>query len=182
MHARTAGFPLLRHNVFFGADYASEFQALFRAGRLPTAPTIYVCAQDRGDAPLDTGAPERLLVLVNAPPNGDSQPPTPEEIAACETATFTHLRQCGLEVERRPQAEVQTTPAAFHQAFPGTGGALYGQAVHGWQATFRRPAARTGLKGFYLAGGSTHPGAGVPMAAMSGRLAASCLLADLGST
>jgi 1-hydroxycarotenoid 3,4-desaturase len=190
MNARTRGFPLLRHNVFFGADYAGEFETLFQARRLPTAPTVYVCAQDRGDAPLDTSAAERLLVLVNAPPTGDSQSLTPgdsqsladEEIAACERATFAHLRRCGLEVERRPQAEVQTTPADFHQAFPGTGGALYGQAVHGWQATFRRPAARTKLPGFYLAGGSTHPGAGVPMAAMSGRLAASCLLADLAST
>ena len=49
-------------------------------------------------------------------------------------------------------------------------------------ASFRRPGSRTGLPGLYLAGGSTHPGAGVPMAALSGRLAASALMADLAST
>ena len=46
-------------------------------------------------------------------------------------------------------------------------------------AAFGRPASRTKLPGLYLAGGSVHPGAGVPMAATSGRLAAASLLADL---
>ena len=182
MQARPQGFPLLRHNVFFGADYPGEFATLFQGQRLPAAPTVYVCAQDRGDVPLADGAAERLLVLVNAPPRGDGQPFTSEEIAACETATFAQLRQYGLQLEPLAEAMVRTTPAGFHQAFPGTGGALYGQAVHGWQATFRRPAARTALPGLFLAGGSTHPGAGVPMAAMSGRLAAAALLASLAST
>jgi 1-hydroxycarotenoid 3,4-desaturase len=33
-----------------------------------------------------------------------------------------------------------------------------------------------------MAGGSVHPGPGVPMAAMSGRLAAATLMEDLGLT
>ena len=75
-----------------------------------------------------------------------------------------------------------TTPARFDRLFPATGGALYGPAVHGPMATFRRPGSRTSIPNLYLAGGATHPGAGVPMAALSGRLAASALMADLGST
>ena len=65
--------------------------------------------------------------------------------------------------------------------FPATGGALYGQASHGWAASFTRPGSRTRLQGLYLAGGSTHPGPGVPMAALSGRLAAASVLQDLRS-
>ena len=72
-----------------------------------------------------------------------------------------------------------TTPADFARLFPGTGGALYGRATHGWRASFQRPGARTRIPGLYLAGGSTHPGPGVPMAALSGRLAAASVLADL---
>jgi len=48
-------------------------------------------------------------------------------------------------------------------------------------AAFRRPGSRSALAGLYLAGGSVHPGPGVPMAALSGRLAAARLLADLTS-
>ena len=61
-----------------------------------------------------------------------------------------------------------------------SGGALYGRAQHGMQASFRRPGARSRVPNLYLAGGSAHPGAGVPMAAMSGRLAAAALLEDRG--
>ena len=186
--AETEGFPLLRHTVFFSDDYPAEFEDILRRSRLPAAPTVYVCAQDRDDR--GAGAPdgpERLLCLVNAPATGDSHPfgapPSSEsEIAQCEERTFSQLQRCGLQVRRRPEATSATTPADFNRLFPGTGGALYGQASHGWAASFQRPGARSRLPGLYLAGGSTHPGPGVPMAALSGRMAAATLIADLAST
>ncbi len=176
MLAATSGFRLVRHNVFFSHDYAAEFDAIFGRDRTPEEPTVYVCAQDRGDDDAPRDGPERLLCLVNAPPTGDKRPTPPEEIARCETAMRQVLDRCGLTIEPGP-CEV-TTPADWERLFPATGGALYGPASHGWQATFKRAAARTKVKGLYLAGGSVHPGPGVPMAAMSGRLAAAALLAD----
>jgi 1-hydroxycarotenoid 3,4-desaturase len=181
--AETEGFPLLRHTVFFGPDYAGEFSDIFGRGRLPQAPTVYVCAQDRGaddDAP--PAGPERLLVLVNAPPLGDAPSLNPSETARCEERAFTVLERCGLRVHRRPELTATTTPAGFNQLFPATGGALYGPASHGWTASFRRPGSRTAVPGLYLAGGSVHPGPGVPMAALSGRLAVASLLSDRAST
>ena len=180
--ARTAGLPLLRHNVLFSGDYAAEFDAL-AAGRLPADPTVYVCAQDRGDeddvAAQDT--PQRLLCLVNAPAATSRHALTEQEIARCESQAFRRMALCGLQLE--PVAPMRrTTPSDFATLYPGTGGALYGPPSHGWRASFQRMGARHPLPGLYLAGGSTHPGPGVPMAALSGKLAAQAVCEDLLST
>jgi 1-hydroxycarotenoid 3,4-desaturase len=184
MLAQPQGFELAHHNVFFSGDYAAEFADIFQHRRLPRQPTIYVCAQDRGDdSSSGAGQPERLLCLVNAPAVGDLTPnPLDDaEITRCETGTFEALRRCGLHLSPTPAQMQRTTPADWEQLFPATGGALYGQASHGWRASFSRPDTRTRLSGLYLAGGSVHPGPGVPMAALSGRLAANALLQDLTS-
>ncbi|MBX9747990.1 MAG: phytoene desaturase [Roseococcus sp.] len=172
MHARTAGFPLVRHNVFFSDNYTREFNELTEQGRLPSTPTVYVCAQDRGDDDTAMDGPERLLCLINAPARGDYRPLSASALAEAEAATFALLARAGLTIERSAETEILTTPTGFDALFPATGGALYGQAVHGWSATFARPGTQTQLPGLYVASGSAHPGAGVPMAALSGRLAA----------
>jgi 1-hydroxycarotenoid 3,4-desaturase len=178
----TTGFALTRHNVFFDADYASEFDDAMQRRRLPQRGTVYVCAQDRHDhQTLPDGTPERLLLLVNAPADGDRRDFTDAETDACQTRALTLLRRCGLQLTLQPDT-VRRTPADFHRLFPATGGALYGPVSHGWMALFRRPSALTPVQGLVLAGGSVHPGPGVPMAAMSGRLAAATLMARLGST
>ena len=178
IHAPTRGFPLVRHNVFFSDDYTTEFADLTTRASLPVTPTVYVCAQDRGDEDIAPDGPERLLCLINAPARGDYRPLGEAAIATAESAAFALLSRAGLEIDRTPERTVLTTPTGFDALFPATGGALYGQAVHGWQATFARPGARTKLPGLFLAGGSTHPGAGVPMATLSGRLAAAAVLED----
>ena len=180
--AKTTGFPLIRHNVFFSGDYAAEFDDIFKRRCVPAAPTVYVCAQDRDDQ--DESAPsaaERLLLIVNAPANGDQHALTETEIEACAKRTFGHLEDCGLKVAWADGHSRLTTPTEFDRLFPGTGGALYGRASHGWRSAFQRPGARSKLPGLYLAGGSTHPGPGVPMAALSGRQAAASLLEDHAS-
>lgn len=184
MRAVPAGFPLLRHTVFFSADCPGEFADIRDRRRVPLAPTVYVCAQDRpahdrseADAPAPGGR-ERLFCVVNAPATGDGAGLAPQEIRRCSDSLFASLAACGLLLEPSPHAPAIMTPADFAAAYPGTGGAIYGRASHGWMASFQRAGARTRLPGLYCAGGSCHPGAGLPMAALSGRLAAQALRAD----
>jgi 1-hydroxycarotenoid 3,4-desaturase len=176
---RIDGVPLIRHNVFFGDNYAEEFDAIFRRGRAPARPTVYVCASDREDSDAKADETERLFCLINAPAEG-GRTLDAKEIERCEAAAMRVMADCGARLIWQERAV--TTPTDFATRFPASGGALYGQATHGWKTSFTRPGSRSRLPGLYLAGGGIHPGPGVPMAALSGRLAALAMISDLGST
>lgn len=181
--AETSGFPLAHHTVFFSSDYAREFAQITERMELPDEPTVYVCAQDRDDAGrLSVTGAERLFLIVNAPPRGGAKPFSPKEIDECLRRTRAHLSRLGLTVGWDPSRTVTTSPDDFARMFPGTRGALYGPASHGWRSPMARSGARSSIPGLYLCGGSAHPGAGVPMVAQSGRLAARSALEDLAST
>ena len=174
----TSGFALDHHNVFFESDYPSEFSTIFRDRNVPDKPTVYLCAQDRGPKGSLNGS-ERLLMLVNAPADGDHQTWSPSEVLRARDNALTVLDRCGLSIEFKDEDCVSTTPNDWHGRFPGTGGSLYGGTSHGLWSSFTRPGAKSRLTGLYLSGGSVHPGPGVPMATLSGRLAARAALADL---
>lgn len=182
MVGRVRDFGLAYHNVLFSDDYRREFDQL-RAGQVPDDPTVYVCAQDRDPTVLAPGvdpAPQRLFGLINAPARGDD-PDFQPRIDQCQERCFERMSRCGLTVEAEPSATICTTPHDFARMFPASGGALYGPATHSFMASFSRPGARTRVPGLYLVGGGAHPGAGVPMVALGGRLAARSVHGDLAS-
>lgn len=175
------GYPLHHHNVLFSDDYKREFDEIFANRHSPKKPTVYICAQDRHDCDqFDAKKQERVLCLINAPANGDHTILSEKDLQQCQENMTLTLQQCGLNLEL--QDPVITQPSNFNQLFPGSGGALYGRASHGWMASFARPGAKTKIPGLYLAGGSVHPGPGVPMATLSGMLAAEQICTDLGLT
>jgi len=182
-HAETSGFDLTHHNVFFSRDYNAEFRTI-AAGNPPAEPTVYVCAIDRGARIADPAPPqgsrERIQIIVNAPANGDVHHYTAEERERCTQAMMATLKRCGLQLEE-PLPHQLMTPEDWEHLFPATGGALYGRASHGWAASFQRQGPKTRLPGLYCTGGATHPAAGVPMAALSGQLAARVIAKDLAS-
>ena len=112
-HAKTSGFDLQHHNVFFSPDYRREFDEI-ASGQPPAEPTVYLCAQDRGASvesarSVPVGQRERIQIIVNAPPNGDTHQPTPEEIEQCNTAMRKTLQRCGLQLEH-PMPHHLATP------------------------------------------------------------------------
>lgn len=167
------GVELAHHTIFFSDDYRGEFDDLFARRRMPRDPTLYIGAQDRKPG-RQLRRPERLMMIMNAPADGDRYPPDAKEIDKWTRRAFARLEASGLKLEIPPR-EALTTPREFAELFPGTGGAIYGAAPHGMMATFRRPMTETRLPGLYLAGGGAHPGPGVAMACLSGRLAAAAI-------
>ncbi|WP_121093715.1 1-hydroxycarotenoid 3,4-desaturase CrtD [Roseinatronobacter ekhonensis] len=164
---------LAYHTLFFADDTDAEFSPLAQ-GQTPPDPTIYVCAQDRAQGVAPDGA-ERFQFILNAPATRTG---TPETEVSCQTHPCDRLARFGLHLTPRPGPDSLTTPAMFAGLFPRSQGALYGLSPNGAQATFLRPTVRTRVKGLYLAGGGVHPGAGVPMALMSGGHAAAAVLSD----
>lgn len=183
LDARTHGFELSHHNVFFAPDYREEFDAIFARREIAERPTVYVCAQDRGDALTADDAArverDRLLVLINAPALQLGAESSPAATDALWSRAERVMAQCGLHIDSQAP-RTATLPHDFARLFPGSGGALYGIANHGMSGSFAKPGARTNIEGLYLAGGTVHPGAGVPMATLSGMTAAQELMRQWG--
>lgn len=172
MRGRLSGRAALHSNVVFpkpGGEYAD----LGFRGRIPAASTLHLTALDRGDDDAAPAGEERLLLSMSAPARGDGPA---LDVAALTASRLAQLAQVGFAIEATHIHT--TTPADYEALFPGTGGALYGPALHGWNAAFERPRATTRLPGLFLAGGGTHPGAGLGMAALSGRFAAEAALEE----
>ncbi|MEL7345448.1 MAG: 1-hydroxycarotenoid 3,4-desaturase CrtD [Pseudomonadota bacterium] len=170
--ATPTGPDLAYHNVFFGADPATEFGPIAR-GAMPNDPTHYICAQDR-IGPVD--GLERFQIIINAAPQEHDKP---EELERCRTQTFQSLERFGLRFSPEPDKDTVTGPGGFHKLFPASTGSLYGLSPHGAMAAMKRPRARTTIPGLYLAGGGAHPGAGIAMVTLSGAHAAAVMSADL---
>ncbi|GAA0312481.1 1-hydroxycarotenoid 3,4-desaturase CrtD [Rhodovulum strictum] len=174
------GPELAFHNVFFCNDPHTEFDPIAK-GHMPEDGTLYICAQDRGTGRTPQGL-ERFEIIMNGPPQSNGAEPSEQEKQTCRTRTFDTLARFGLTFDPRPGTEWLTTPRQFAKLFPASEGSLYGRSPHGLTASLKKPTARTKIRGLYLAGGGAHPGAGIPMATLSGRHAAEAILTDRAST
>ena len=174
--AQPKGVDLAHHTVFFGHDPKAEFKALAK-GQMPTDATLYLCAQDHGEVAPD--AMQRFEIIMNGPPIPRA---AEKETPRCQTQILARLKDFGLQFSPTPGPEALTTPQGFDQLFPASQGSLYGRSPHGMMAAFKRPTARTAVKGLYLCGGGAHPGAGVPMATLSAKHAAAAIMTDHTST
>jgi phytoene desaturase len=169
---------LSAHNVLFGADYPGEFAAL-RAGRHPPDPTLYLHLSARGDPDDAPAGDENWFVMANAPAKrpGDGAERAAADAAAAERLRAT-LAARGLDVALRLAVARDLGPS--YLARFGVGGAIYGAAPHGLLATLRRGPRVRGVANLALAGGTVHPGGGIPLALLSGRYAVRALAPALG--
>ena len=164
------------HTVLFPEVYADEFSDIFDHDRPPRSPTVYLCAQEACHARSGWAQEEPVFAMANSPPE-----PAHNERDASVGTTLQHtvrgrLLEHGLVDEDDPWVWTRT-PAELARRFPASQGALYGASSNDRFSAFKRPPNRSsGVPGLYFASGSAHPGGGMPLAMLSGLLAADAAL------
>jgi phytoene desaturase len=184
------------HTVMFPADYDDEFDSVFGTGRHAARPrpvpdpAIYISAPDDPVTRPDDDH-EAWFVLVNAPRHcpqdsaaGVDWRATDGEGVPVAESYAEHLLEVmarrGLDVRDRLLWREIRSPADLEEQTGSVGGSIYGSSGNGARSAFLRPANTTGIRGLYLTGGSTHPGGGLPLVALSAEIVAGLVGAFLG--
>jgi phytoene desaturase len=160
------------NNIFFSGDYPREFRELFVERICPVDPTVYVNITSKvtpADAP-EQG--ENWFVLINAP--CDRGQDWAAEVAASRERILTRVKQAlGRSVEGAIAVEEILSPPDIQRNTGSHMGSLYGISSNTPMAAFlRHPNRSRSYRGLYFCGGSAHPGGGMPLAILSGKIAA----------
>ncbi len=170
---------LSHHNIFFSDDYRAEFDSLFGDLKPAGDPTIYICATSRTDPSQAPEDGENLFVLVNAPYTSDRTDWT-ETAEAYRESILSILESFGLDGLRESIVTMKTiTPDDFESNYRANRGSIYGVSSNGIFSAFVRPRNKpSDIDRLYFAGGTTHPGGGMPLVLISGKMAAELVMRD----
>ena len=155
------------HNILWAQDYRAEFRALFEEKTIADDPTVYINIGSK-TAPKD--APEgagNWFVMVNAPADWD-----PRGLDDLRRRVELKIKaMTGIDVAQHRECEHILTPKDIEARTGSHQGALYGPASNAPLSAFLRQRNRDRkIKGLYFAGGSVHPGGGIPLCLLSGQI------------
>ena len=90
------------------------------------------------------------------------------------------LKQLGFDIADQIEVEQIYTPEDFCALYASNQGSIYGVSSNRKTTAFRRLPNRSRLlDGLYFAGGSVHPGGGIPLVILSGKMAATLIAEEL---
>ncbi|MBN1997384.1 phytoene desaturase [candidate division KSB1 bacterium] len=163
---------LKHHNIFFSSNYEKEFREIFAEGIFPSEPTVYIAITSKKDPNHAPENGENWFVLVNMPfinknLNMD------KAIQQIRIHTISILGRHGIKIKDKIKMEKILTPNDFDNLYNSNKGSIYGLSSNSKSSAFKRPPNRDRrIKNLYFAGGSTHPGGGIPLVLLSGKIAA----------
>ncbi len=166
---------LSHHNIFFSDDYQREAGEIHQRKIPPGEPTIYIASSVRTDS---THAPEgqdNWFILVNAPARDPNQPWTAGETRGYGELVLERLGKFGFDdLPSRVIAKHAFTPTDFAtRDLAPSRRALWLGPSHSIRTSLLRPPLRApGMKNVYFTGGTTHPGGGIPLVLLSGKMVA----------
>ena len=166
-------FPQLDlHNIFFSKDYQKEFEHIFEKQSVYDDPTIYLNISSK-DAPMD--APkgcENWFTMINVPNNTGQD--WDSVIERSRTKIIDKLsRLLKQDISELIEQESILDPRTIESKTQSYQGALYGASSNNKFAAFlRHPNFKSNLQNLYFCGGSVHPGGGIPLCLLSGKIVA----------
>lgn len=166
-------FPQLElHNIFFSNNYPEEFQHIFQKKKIYNDPTVYINITSKCEP--GKHAPEgkeNWFVMINAPAllmNAVDK----EMIDACRKNIIQKLNSIlKTDIESLIETEEILHPNLIEAKTASYMGSLYGTSSNSRLAAFlRHPNFSKRVKGLYFAGGSVHPGGGIPLCLKSAKI------------
>ncbi len=170
------------HTFRFAGDFSGNVADLFDRRQLPWNPSFSLYVPSILDASLAPEGCEALYVFVPVP--GLSGRTISWDEAAVQTYRDQIIQLLEKEtpfsdISEHIVFERRFTPEDFENRFNAMHGAVFGLNPTSRQSDYFRPHNKFGgCEKLYFCGGSTHPGAGVPLALTSARLAAEELMRD----
>jgi phytoene desaturase len=170
------------HTLFLADDYRENFDAIVRKHGLPANPSVYVHTPARVDAsmsPRDQGTVTAIVPVGHLREDGTQDWEALRNVA--REHVLRRLRLVGItDIGAHIKFEEAYTPLSWAERHNLARGSTHGLSHKLTQMAYFRPSNRhRRYRNLYFAGASTHPGTGVPIAMVSGRLAAQRITADL---
>ena len=175
-------YPQLAHHTkFMPDDYRDDVIAMFQTKTVPVDPCVYVCATTRTDPSQAPDGCENLFVLASAPALDGKLDWAREKSRYRNQLIATLEHKWGLtDLGKRIVVERGISPSDLSHLYNANAGSIYGIGSNSLRNAFLRPPNRDrDVAYLYLTGGATHPGGGLPLVALSGKIASEMLLADL---
>jgi phytoene desaturase len=159
------------HNIMFSEDYAQEF-AHIEKGEVYNDATIYIFISSKAISGHAPQGMENWFALVNIPHNTGQDWETQVDICRkqMQSKISKHL---GEDIAPYIISEYVNSPETIERDTLSFAGSLYGPSSNNKMSAFmRHPNFSNDIKNLYFAGGSVHPGGGVPLCLMSGKIVA----------
>ncbi|WP_111683690.1 1-hydroxycarotenoid 3,4-desaturase CrtD [Winogradskyella tangerina] len=158
------------HNIFFSEDYKTEFDYIFNKKDVHDDPTVYINITAK-DEPKDApNGCENWFVMINVPSNtGQDWDAIIERSRENIKRKINRLLQ--IDLDAIIEYENILDPRLIESKTQSFQGALYGASSNNKFAAFlRHPNFKSSIKNLYFCGGSVHPGGGIPLCLLSGKI------------
>ena len=176
-------YPQLdHHSIFLNDPYKHGLDKIFKEKSLADNPSFYVHAPVRSD---QSAAPENqdtLSVIVPAAHLDERAGQDWKELKQkAREAVIRRLKEAGLDdIEEHIKFEICYLPKTWESSCNVTNGSVFGSLGHTiFQMGYFRPHNQhKKYRNLYFAGGSTHPGNGVPLVLLGAKLTSERILKD----